>query len=180
VIRACIAAIVLSPHCPLRVQSAFAPQCATFVSTTHADAFDERIQPGLVLDSLIAPFESSDSLASPSRRIVRVQGSIEVDGNRARVCLMMLNVLARPITGPTRRRATRELDSVSRRTECGTRGYSRKNACRLPFPLRVPIGACLRCRRNTPHLTKSSADLPRRREMSDAGTARRKWTAARA
>jgi len=55
---------------------------------------------GLYVDSLIVPFESSDSLASPSRRIVVVQGSIEVDGNRARVCLMMRNVLARPITGP--------------------------------------------------------------------------------
>ena len=68
---------------------------------------------GLYLDSLIVPFESSDSLASPSRRIVRVQGTIEVDGKRARVCLMMLNVLARPIAGPdTAVVQVTELDSV--------------------------------------------------------------------
>jgi hypothetical protein len=68
---------------------------------------------GLYEDSLIAPFTAADSLASPSRRIVVVQGSIEVEGSRARVCFMLRNVLARPISGPdTAVVQLAELDSV--------------------------------------------------------------------
>jgi hypothetical protein len=114
VIRACIAAIgvvaALSAPRPVRVRTAMRYVRVDDATRTRSmNAFNR----GLYLDSLIAPFESSDSLASPSRRIVRVQGSIEVDGNRARVCLMMLNVLARPITGPdTAVVQLGELDSV--------------------------------------------------------------------
>jgi len=68
---------------------------------------------GLYQDSLIVPFSQSDSLASPSRRTVVVRGSLEMDGSRAKVCFMLLNVLARPITEPeTVTVQVAELDSV--------------------------------------------------------------------
>ena len=100
-IRACLGAIVivaaLSAPRPVRVRTAMRyVQVDSATRTRSMNAFNR----GLYQDSLIAPFESSDSLASPSRRIALVQGSIEVDGGRARVCLALIDVLARPIVLP--------------------------------------------------------------------------------
>ena len=68
---------------------------------------------GLYKDSLIVPFSQSDSLASASRRTVLVRGSLEMDGSRAKVCFMLVDVLARPITEPdTATVQLAELDSV--------------------------------------------------------------------
>lgn len=113
-IRACLGAIALaaalSAPRPVRVRTTMRYSQVDEPRRTQAmNAFNR----GLYQDSLIAPFAPSDSLASPSRRTVVVQGSIEVDGGRARVCLMLRNVLARAIAGPdTAVVQLSELDSV--------------------------------------------------------------------
>jgi len=113
-IRACLGAVALAATLaaprPIRLRTIMSYIQFGEPYRTQAMAAFKR---GLYQDSLIVPFSQSDSLASPSRRTVVVRGSLEMDGSRAKVCFMLLNVLARPITEPeTVTVQVAELDSV--------------------------------------------------------------------
>ena len=100
-IRACLGAVALAAALaaprPIRLRTIMSYIQFGEPYRTQAMAAFKR---GLYQDSLIVPFSQSDSLASPSRRTVVVRGSLEMDGGRAKVCFMLVDVLTRPITEP--------------------------------------------------------------------------------
>ena len=182
-IRACLGAIALaaalSAPRPVRVRTTMRYSRST--SPVERRRRTERVQSGLYQDSLIAPFAPSDSLASPSRRTVWCKGASKWMVV-APECVSCFETCWRGQSRvPTRPScSSASWTAFSPRMERDTRAFSPRTGCRRLLPARAADSVSLRNGRDRSHLITSNLDFRDDLEMSDAGTARCKWTTARA